>query len=175
MANTYFPIATTTVGSGGAATIEFTSIPQTYTDLLLKLSFRSSAAGAHGGSAQMIFNNSTAQNYSFTFLRGSGFTSPGTGTSAGVAYIRVTNNHPTAGNTASTFGNSDVYIYNYTSSSAKSTSEDSVEENNTSECYAQITAGVWTLTNAITSIKLTSEATSFVQYSTATLYGIKKN
>lgn len=175
MANTYIAIATTTVGSGGAATIDFTSIPQTYTDLLLKLSFRSTAAGTHGGSAQMVFNNSTAQNYSFRYLRGSGFTSPGSAAATGVGYIRVTNNHPTAGNTANTFGSSEVYIPNYTSSNAKSTSEDSVEENNTAESYAQITAGVWTLTNAITRITLTSEATAFAQYSTATLYGIKKD
>lgn len=175
MANTYVAIASTTVGSGGAATIDFTSIPQTYTDLLLKLSFRSTAAGTHGGSAQMIFNNSTAQNYSFVFVRGSGITSPGSGTGLGVAYIRVTNNHPTAGNTANTFGNAEVYIPNYTSSNAKVTSEDTVEENNTSEAYAQITAGYWSLTNAITSIKLTSEATAFAEHSTATLYGIKKD
>jgi hypothetical protein len=172
MATTHTLISSVTVGSGGSATIDFTSIPQTYTDLLLKLSFRSTASGAHGGSAQMIFNNSTAQNYSFRFLRGSGFTSPGSGTGAGVAYIRVTNNHPTAGNTSNTFGNSEVYIPNYTLSNAKSTSEDTVEENDTSEAYAQITAGIWTLTDAITRITLTSEATLFAQYSTAYLYGI---
>ena len=172
MANTYQLISSVTVGSGGSATIDFTSIPQTYTDLLLKLSVRGTVAGSHQGGAQMIFNNSTASNYSFLNLRGSGFTTPGSGSASSVAFIRVTNNHPTAGNTASTFGNSEVYIPNYTSSNAKSTSEDNVEENNTSESYAQLVAGLWSLTNAITRITLTSEATLFAQYSTACLYGI---
>jgi hypothetical protein len=174
MAITYVPISNVTVGSGGSSIIEFTSIPQTYTDLLLKLSLRSSLAGAHGGSAQMIFNNSTAQNYSFRYIRGSGNTSPSSAGTDGTSFIRVTNNHPTAGNTANTFCNSEIYIPNYTSSHSKTVSEDMVEENNTAECYLAVNSGIWTLTNAITSIKLTSEATSFVQYSTATLYGILK-
>ena len=42
MATTYTLISSVTVGSGGAASIEFTSIPSTYTDLVLKLSARSS-------------------------------------------------------------------------------------------------------------------------------------
>jgi hypothetical protein len=168
---TYKLISSVTVGSGGSTTIDFTSIPQNYTDLVLKLSLRSTAAGAHGGGAQMIFNNSTESNYSFRNLRGSG-TGAISGSSTGQSFIRVTNNHPTAGNTGSTFCNSEIYIPNYTSSSPKSTSEDNVEENNTAEAYAQIVSGLWGLTNAITSIKLTSEATSFAQYSTAYLYGI---
>ena len=171
MANTYTLISSVTVGSGGSATIDFTSIPQTYTDLLLKLSVRGTAAGAHGGSAQMIFNNSTASNYSFRNLRGSGSTAI-SGSASSVAFIRVTNNHPTAGNTASTFGSSEVYIPDYTSSRGKSTSEDNAEENNTSESYTQIVAGYWSQNNAITRITLTSEATLFSQYSTAYLYGI---
>jgi hypothetical protein len=36
MANTYEAIATVEVGSGGASTIDFTSIPSTYTDLVLR-------------------------------------------------------------------------------------------------------------------------------------------
>lgn len=169
---TYTLINSVTVGSGGSATIDFTSIPQTYTDLVLKLSLRSTAAGAHGGGTQMIFNNSTVQEYSFRFLRGSGFTTPGSGSSSGVAFIRVTNNHPTAGNTSNTFCNSEVYIPNYTSSNQKSTSEDNVEENNTAESYSQFVAGIWANTSAINRITLTSEATLFAQYSSAYLYGI---
>ena len=40
MANTYTLIASNTVGSGGAASISFSSIPSTYTDLLVKISTR---------------------------------------------------------------------------------------------------------------------------------------
>jgi hypothetical protein len=171
MANTYSLIQAVTVGSGGSATIEFTSIPQTYTDLLLKLSLRSSIAGNNQGSAEMIFNNSTATNYSYRNLRGSGSATV-SGTASSQAFIRVTNNHPTAGNTASIFCNSEIYIPNYTSSQAKSTSESNISENNDPTAFMHLVAGLWSLTSAITSIKLTSEATDFVQYSTAYLYGI---
>jgi hypothetical protein len=44
MALTYTAIKTVTVGSGGAANIDFTSIPQTYTDLVLKVSARMNRA-----------------------------------------------------------------------------------------------------------------------------------
>ena len=173
MATTYKLIEAVTVGAGGQAAIEFTNIPATYTDLVLKLSLRSSTGAAHLGGAQMIFNNSTATNYSFRNMRGDGDgSSPGSGTATGSAYIRVTNNHPTVGNNSNTFCNSTVYIPNYASSLAKTTHEDNVEENNTTEAYIQIVNGAWSLTSAITSIKLTSEATAFVQYSTAYLYGI---
>jgi hypothetical protein len=165
-------IGKVTVGSGGSATIDFTSIPQTYTDLVLKLSLRSTAAGAHGGGAQMNFNNSTASEYTFKNIRGSGFTTPGSGAASGTTFIRVANNHPTAGNTSNTFCNSEVYIPNYTLSSHKVTSEDNVEENDTAESYSQFVGGIWTNTNAISRITLTSEATLFAQYSSATLYGV---
>jgi hypothetical protein len=172
MAKVFKLIESITVGSGGSATIDFTSIPQTYTDLILKLSVRGTIAGSNEGGAQMIFNNSTASNYSFRNLRGAGSGTPGSGAATGVAYIRVTNNHPTAGNTASTFCNSEVYIPNYTSSRAKSTSENNASENNNATAFIQLVAGLWNLTDAITRITLTSEATLFAQHSTAYLYGI---
>jgi hypothetical protein len=171
MAQGYQLIQTVNVGSGGAASIEFTSIPQNYTDLVIKLSLRSTVGAAHLGDAQMIFNGSTAANYSFQFLRGSS-SAINIATSTGQAFIRVTNNHPTVNNTESTFCNSEIYIPNYTSSNAKTTSEDNVSENNTTEAYIQIVNGAWSLTSAISSIKITSGATAFAQYSTATLYGI---
>ena len=40
MANTFVLLASTTVGSGGASSIDFTSIPATYTDLVVKVSGR---------------------------------------------------------------------------------------------------------------------------------------
>jgi hypothetical protein len=172
MANTYKILSSVTVGSGGAATIDFTSIPQTYTDLVLKLSLRSTASGAHGGGAQMIFNNSSVAEYSFRNLRGAGSGTPSSGTASATTFIRVTNNHPTAGNTASTFCNSEIYIPNYRSSNNKSTSEDNVEENNSAESYIQIVSGLWANTSAINRITLTSESTLFAEHSTAYLYGI---
>jgi len=174
MANTYFPITTTTVGAGGATNVEFTSIPGTYTDLLVSISLRTNDTGNDSGATRMTFNNDTGSNYSFKRIYGDG-SAVGTGGTTGATYIRVGNNCPSSGNTANTFANVSLYIPNYTSSNNKSTSEDNVGENNTTTAYIQMNAALWSGTSAITSIKFTAENANISQYSTFTLYGIKKN
>lgn len=168
MPTTYEAIATVTVGSGGAASIDFTSIPQTYTDLLVKLSTRTTAAGA--ADVSLRFNSATT-NYSYRDLEGNGSTVASyNGTSflwAGEA------NRGDA--TASTFANIDIYVPNYTSSNNKSISVDSVTENNGTLAYADLIAGLWSSSAAITSITLLLSSGNHAQYSTATLYGIKNS
>ena len=69
MPSTYELIASYTVGAGGAASIDFTSIPATYTDLVLKLSSRTATGGANDVYIQ--FNtDSTSANYSERQLQG---------------------------------------------------------------------------------------------------------
>jgi len=72
MALTYTAIATTTVGSGGAASITFSSIPGTYTDLVVKASVRSNQ-GNIANSLTIQFNGSSA-NFTSRFIEGSGST-----------------------------------------------------------------------------------------------------
>ena len=154
-----------TVGSGGAANIEFTSIPQTYTDLVIKVSARTNRAAPVDG-VNIAFNGSTS---SFTgrYLESDG-SSAYSGTSTRIAASAVGN---TA--TATTFGNGEIYIPNYTSSNNKSFSGDTVTENNATPALADLIAVLWSNTSAITSIALTPLiGTTFDQYSTAYLYGI---
>ena len=169
MPTTYEAIATVTVGSGGAASIEFTSIPGTYTDLLIKLSVRDNQSGATGNDNAINFNGSAT---SFTGRRiyGNGATvnndtvAPYAGSST------------SAGTTASTFSNTEIYIPDYAGSNNKSFSVDSTVENNATTAYAILYAGLWSNTAAITSVKIVRPSTfDFVQYSTATLYGIKNS
>lgn len=172
MANTYTLISSVTVGSGGAANITFSSIPQTYTDLLVKVSGRSSRTGTTSGdSFSIAFNGVGGTSYSDIAVRGSG--------SAAISYSDVSaafadlGRIPAAGQTASTFGNCEVYIPNYTSSNNKSISVDTVTENNATEAYQTLLAGLFSNTGAITSIVIApSGSNTFVQYSTAYLYGI---
>jgi hypothetical protein len=78
--------------------------------------------------------------------------------------------------TANTFNNTWIYISNYAGNTNKSVSTDSAFEYNGTDGRLQLTALLWSDTAAITSIKLTSStASSFVQYSTAYLYGISKS
>ena len=160
-------IQTLTVGSGGAASIDFTSIPQTFTDLVILFSGRSNRnaifdnirvqpnGATTGVSSRMLYGNGSGAS-SFTEAYVSGYTG---GNNA----------------TASTFGNSSIYIPNYTSSNQKSFSIDSVSENNGTEAQQVLTAGLWTGTSAITSIILDQgDGTTWLQYTSASLYGILK-
>ena len=169
MATTYEAIATVTVGSGGAADITFSSIPGTYTDLCLLVSGRSAGVSQ---SIQINFNgDNTDANYSQKRIQANGSTVVSAGTYGKAAGVAGENNM-----TASTFGNTSIYIPNYTSSAAKSYSGDAVNENNSTTAYIEPTAGLYTGTSAITSIKLFIDSSNnFAQYSTATLYGIKNS
>ena len=166
MPTTYEAIATVTVGSGGAANIEFTSIPATFTDLLLKYSLRSDQSGYRD---ILVSINSSTANFSGIALDGSG--------SAASSYT-VARYLGTVGGTnitASTFTNGEVYIPNYLGSNNKSFSVDNVQETNATTAYSTLYAGLWSNTAAITGISIISSSGNLVQYSTATLYGIKNS
>jgi hypothetical protein len=172
MAITYIAIATTTVGSGGASSIDFTSIPSTYTDLLILLSPRGDAANSVR-SVTMQFNGNAA-NYSDRRLYGTGSAAASDSNVYGTDEIYI-GEAASAGGTASTFSNFSIYIPNYAGSTYKSVSVDSVSEQNSTTAYAQIIAGLWSSTSAITSIKFFIQTGNFAQYTTATLYGIKNS
>ena len=173
MANTYVAIATVTVGSGGTSYIEFTSIPATYTDLLIKTSLRSNRAdGTVIDTVQLRFNGNSSASYDMRRLTGTGAAAT-SGSGSGDISLPL-DNPPSNSATASTFGNSEYYIPNYAGSINKSVGADAVSENNGSTAYARLTAGLWSNASAITSIRLTPDTgTLWVQHSTATLYGIK--
>ena len=170
MATTYKAIATVTVGSGGAASISFSSIPSTYTDLLILYSGRDVRTGDVYSNWKIEFNGSSS-NLSCRLLYGTG-SSAASGTDTTIYGWQ-----PGDSATASTFSNNLIYIPNYTSSNYKSVSIDTVEENNTTSAYMGLTAGLWSNTAAITSITIKSYYASVnqAQYSTATLYGIKNS
>ena len=172
MPNTFELIASSTVGSGGATSIDFTSIPSTYTDLVVKYSARTNRANTNSD-IYLQFNGITTATYSFKRIFGDG----GSASSDGLtndAKGGFAGNAAGANATSSTFSNSEIYIPNYAGSTAKSWSVDSVAENNSSSAMATLQAGLWSGTAAITSIKLQDyNAASFVQYTTAYLYGVK--
>jgi hypothetical protein len=166
MADTFVKIATVTVGSGGAATMAFSSIPSTYTDLVIKYSTRDADTG---GSAVYVTFNGLSTNRTMRTL-------VGTGSVANSSNWTVIYGRGDSGDrTANTFSNGEIYIPNYAGSNNKSVSIDSVEENNATGAYAALAAGLWASTDAITSITLTPSVANFVQYTTATLYGISKS
>ena len=171
MANTFELIASSTVGSGGASSIDFSSIPSTYTDLCLKLSGRAASVNAFYNFL-ITFNNSGGTAYTTKLLYGNG-SSAAYASQTGVASVTY-GFLPGAGATANSFGNAEIYIPNYAGSNNKSLSIDQVEETNTSLAYAGFIASLWADTSAINRITITTDAGgNLVQYSTAYLYGVK--
>ena len=170
MANTYQLIEAKTLGSS-AASIEFTSIPQTYTDLILVYSARTNS-GANTDEANLTFNSNTS-NYSWKMLIGNG-SSPGHAQDSAVSSIPGIQ-IPGGTSTSSTFSNGQLYIPNYTSSNYKSVSSEAIAEDNQTTAYIKVVAGLWSNSAAITSVKLSGATGSFVQYSSAYLYGIKNS
>ena len=167
---TYIKIASNTVGAGGVASVTFSSIPSTYTDLVLKMSVRDNTA-ATGKDYKIEFNGVTTS-YNYRRIYGDSAAAysdtAATGQSATI---------DSASATANTFANCEIYIPNYASANYKSWSADTVSENNASaanSAYANLYAGLWSNTAAINSvaIKPISGTPTIQQYSTFTLYGI---
>ena len=72
MANTFELIASSTVGAGGASSIDFTSIPATFTDLVVKLSGRSTYSGGGVADYAVIGFNGVTTNQTMKYLYGTG-------------------------------------------------------------------------------------------------------
>lgn len=161
-------ISSVTVGSGGVSQIDFTSIPSTYDDLVLYSSLRSE--GTSTIAALLRFNDSTT-GYSEDEVWGTGSAataSPDSNSYGGYAV--------SSAKTAGVFANSMVYITNYAGSTYKSSTSDSVTENNATAVETSLMANLWSNTSAITKITLLRNGTNnFAQHSTAYLYGIKNS
>lgn len=165
MANTYSLISSKTVGAGGQSSIEFTSIPGTYTDLILKVSIRGTGTGSPNISLDI---NGVSTGRTSQWIQGNGSTDTGYAfTSADIATGNTTTQ------TASIFGNTEMYFPNYASANSKGFHSESVQENNNSvPTYTELVGGFWSGTSAITSLKFYITGQDIAQHSTAYLYGI---
>jgi len=161
---TYEPIATNTLGSA-AATVTFSSIPATYTDLVLVISARMSGGG--GASAiQAQFNSDTGSNYSFTLINGDGSSATSASNSNQTqAAIGL------ATDTAGELSTNIVQIMNYSNSTTYKTV---LARAGIAGDRVRAIVSLWRSTSAITSILIINNgAVNFVAGSTFTLYGIK--
>jgi hypothetical protein len=158
MPSTYTPIATQTLTTG-TATITFSSIPQTYTDLVLIITGNS----AVGTAAFMRFNGDSGNNYSATFFQGDG---------TSVGSYRETN---ATANWAGSFYNTttpSLARHNIMNYSNTSTFKSSLSRVDYAIGFTAPATQLWRNTAAITSIAL-SVGSSFSTGSIFTLYGIK--
>ena len=157
-------VSTVTVGSGGAASIEFTGIPATGKDLLVLISTRSTSTNRV---MNFRLNNDTGSNYDTMRLIGQGSSASSSSFNA-TSFVWFSSDST---DTTSTFDNVQMYLSNYTSSAAKSISLDSVSENNNTTAHQQLQAIKYSGTSAITSIQVyAGSSNALAQHSTASLY-----
>lgn len=167
MASTYTPIATTTLGSA-SSTVTFSSIPSTYTDLILVCSITSFSATGNVISAY-VGNGSidSGSNYSSTNLRGNG--------SAAASGRYSTSNLGMmiyAGSVGNGTGEANIIVnfQNYANTSVYKTS---IARGNQPATLVDTTVALWRSTSAINIIQVNGGTASFGTGSTFTLYGIK--
>ena len=158
MPATYDPIATQTLGSA-ASSVTFSSIPSTYTDLVLIVN---SSRTTSNDSVSLEFNGDTGSNYSRLLLYG-------TGSSA--LTFRESNANLIEIGIQDTSNCTNIFnVINY----ANTTSNKSVVARaNATGVRVSAGIGVWRNTAAINSIKLATGGSTFIAGSTFTLYGIK--
>ena len=146
-----------------AVSVDFTSIPQDGTDLLVLVSGRSNeAAVTH--SMTLLGLNGLGTSFTYRRLQGSGSAVTSTNGTSGVSgWLPATNA------TANTFGNQSYYITNYSGTADKTISVDAVSENNAAEAYQTLQASTRVM-GAITEIYIKLGAGSYIAGTVVSLY-----
>ena len=167
----YDSIATTTVGSGGASSITFSSIPATYTHLQIRMLARDSRANT-ATNLYLQFNGDTGANYTAHELYGNGSAAvagfEGASQTSALA-VRVAGNNAAA----SSFGAGVLDVLDYANTNKYKTmrSLSGFDDNSVGQIW--FISGLWMSTSAVTSITITPVTSPILQYSSFALYGIK--
>ena len=170
MPNTYTLISSNVLLSS-AASVTFSAIPSTYTDLVIRASARNTSSTGFSA-LQVRLSGDTAGNYSNTSIVNTNGTPSSTVNSAQTAFFPGFVNN--SGTTANTFNSSEVYIPNYAGSTVKPISGFTVAEDNSTSTNQRAVASLWNNTSAVTSITILT-ALSFEVGSSFYLYGIKNS
>ena len=167
--NSYESIATVTVGSGGAASATFSSIPATYSHLQIRGIIRQSTGGFDQALAQ--FNSDTGNNYARHALLGEGTTASAEATTSTnkVSFAAIAG----GGQTASVFGVTVTDILDYTNTNKYTTTRSLGGVDDNGSGYIWFSSGLWMNTAAITTITITPGGGNFVQYTQFALYGVR--
>ena len=164
-------IETKTVGAGGIAAVDFTAIPQTYTDLQIVYSSRTTSGTGYSQNLYLTFNNTTSRYYE-TLLYNAAASVGATNKQNTDPYL----NWSALAQAAETniWGSGQFYVAGYTTNNPKSISSEYVSEGSNNLPWSMINAGLWNPTSnaPITSVKLTSSAGNVQEGSIFSLYGI---
>lgn len=159
--------------STNASSITFSNIPQTYTDLYLVVSARSTRTDQGPRSVLAVQFNGVTTGYSYRRLFGIPTLATGSDNGSGADSFLLGYQSSNA-TTANTFGNASLYLPNYTSNQNKSGNSESVGEGNESPVGLAIQSNLWSNTAAITSLTIYDPSYNLMQNSSATLYGVNR-
>jgi hypothetical protein len=168
-------LATYTVDASGIASVTFSNIPQGYTDLVIKASYRSNRSAGDYGNVGVRFNSDTTSPYFSRYLYSYSTGVYSTTDAVGVnTYTRVAGASQ-ATQTANYFTNNEIVISNYSGNTQKTVWSEFVSDSNTTMNYMGLIAGRWDNPSPVTSITVLFDDSPyvFVQYSSFTLYGVK--
>ena len=172
MANTYTLIESQVLGSS-AASVTFSAIPDTYTDLVFKFSVRSDRAATFDN-IQARINADSGSNYSRTLLSGDGSSASSSRGSSESRWEFAVINGDTS--TSNTFGNGEMYIPNYISTANRPGSYSGAHEDNNATAYMRANAYLYRGSAALSSIEFSPQnGTNFLSGSSFYLYGIKNS
>lgn len=164
-------ISTVTLSNGTTGSINFTGIPQGYTDLLIVGSARTTNTPGYAEYLYATLNGSTSGIYNRKSLYG------GTGVSSqsggNETAMRVIDGLPSGSYSTGSFGNFSMYIPDYAGSRNKRISFDVVIASSNTNGRSTISANNWLSTAAITSVNVYT-ASTFASGTSMSLYGIKK-
>jgi hypothetical protein len=157
MASTYEKIATTTLGSA-QATVTFSSISGSYTDIVVIIN----GVCSNSGELRITLNSDTGSNYSFTQLYGDGSSA-----------VTARDSNRTTGRLSSARTVDNVTIANFQNYSNNTTYKTIITRESPAGSLVQAFVSLWRSTAAITNIVFFPETGTFNSNTTFTLYGIK--
>ena len=170
----YESIQTITVGSGGASSITFSSIPQTYKHLQVRIFARFTNPVSGGMQSQGRFNGNSGSNYTYNDMWGTGSAATTDG-GATYTWFYGIDRFPAGNDTASSFGASvfDVLDYSSTNKNKSYKALGGYDANGSGRVW--MNSGLWTNTSAVTDIYFEPQGGGgvYAQYSQFALYGIK--
>ena len=172
---TYFALAKTVL-TGTQATITFSNIPSTYTDLIVFTSARTNANIIRDNIKMTINGASTNYSEQIIYSVESSTSISAFYQSANWLNLLYANGNSSSG-TSNTFNSLEIYFSNYTSSTAKPISSTSVSERNLNQgWWLSPGAHLWNNTQAITSLTFVpTTGTNFLADTSFYLYGIKNS
>jgi hypothetical protein len=166
--NSYESIATVTVGGGGSSTISFTSIPSTYKHLQVRGISRATSGNQY---LKVQLNNDTGANYTLHQIYGDGTSALIDKATAQTGALAISS---IAGSVAANYFSAAVIdVLDYTNTNKYKTLRclDGLDYNTTGQIVFQ--SGLWLSTSAVTRLDIVPNASTFAQYSSFALYGVK--